>query len=116
GRRSSTEAMFSQEPGDGGFCERGLDPTHRSATSRAGVEVGTEDVSEKPRPPIACRRSVVVALVGIVGTDQGKRELVTRRWGRSALCGIARWFGDDLAAQSGVAREHAEVAQNVQSG
>ncbi len=88
-RRSGTEAVLGQEPGDGGLAERGLEPSHGSAASRAGVEVGTKDVSEQPRPPFA-RRGAGVVLVGVVATERGKRELVAGRGRRSALGRIAR--------------------------
>jgi len=81
--------VLGQEPGDGGLAERGLDPAHRSAASRARVEVGTKNVSEQPRPPFA-RWGAGVVFVGVVAAERGKRELVAWCGGRSALGRIAR--------------------------
>jgi hypothetical protein len=109
-RRSGTEPVFGQEPGDGGWAERDLDPTHRSAASRARVEVGTKHMREQPRPTVArWGAGVVFVGVGVVAAERGKRELVARRGGGSALGGIARGFWDDFTPQSGVAREDPEI-------
>jgi predicted RNA polymerase sigma factor len=96
--------VFGQEPGDGGLAKRGLDPAHRSTASRASVEVGTEDVSEQPRPALA-RRGAVVVVVFLIAAERSKRELVARRGGRSALGGMPGPY----LLQAGIAACHARA-------
>jgi len=68
-----------QKAGDLGWPERGVEPTHRSAAARAGIEVGAKDVSEEPRPAFA-RRGVGVIFANVVAAvDRGEHELVARR-------------------------------------
>ena len=48
-------------------------------------------------------------MVGVGAAERGKRELVARRGGGSALGEIARRFWDDFTPDSKVAREDPEI-------
>jgi len=52
-RRAGAEPVLNQESFDGVLGERDVEPAHRPAAARAGVEIGAKDVRQKPRPPIA---------------------------------------------------------------
>src|SRR4051812_12450901 len=78
-----------------------IGPPHRGHVSRSARKTWASSHAQRLR---AGGAGVVV-----VATERGKRELVARRGGRSALGGIARRFWDDFTAQSGVTRQDLEI-------
>ena len=96
GWRSGPHAVLGQESGDSGLRERSLDPAHRPAATRARVEIGAENVTQKPGPTVTWWRSVVVRVV--VATEGGKAELFTAGRMRPSLGRVAWMSGNDFPA------------------
>jgi hypothetical protein len=97
---------------------RGFDPAHRAAAATTRIDVGGKDVFEQPAPPRAWRASlgVVVGLVValVLGTEQRQRERIGLAWWRAALGQIDGGVGDDLGPERGVAREYAEIPEQME--
>ncbi len=86
---------------------RSLGPAHRTRAARAGLDVGGEDMREQPRPAVARRRRVVPLAEQL--------ELIAAR-GRGLVRGrVARGRRDDAPAPRRVARQDAEVAEQMES-
>jgi hypothetical protein len=65
------------------------------------VEVGGEDVLEKPAPAVTWRAVAIVVVV------PKQAELIARQRRWLSLSGVVDGVGDDFGAERGVAREHA---------
>ncbi len=120
-RRSGTDAVFGQEPGDGGLAKRGLDPAHRSPASRARVEVGTKNVGEQPRPALARRGAGVVFVgVGVVAAERGcgdyfGLDLNVTESSRRATTSFHRssYFGNPVGGHSSISSSGRSGASSV---
>ena len=106
------QSFNRQESGDRGLHERSLDPAHRPAATGARVEIGAENVTQKPGPTVTWWRSVVVRVVVAEG---GQAELITAGRRRPSLGRVAQVCGDDFPAQRRVARKNAKIPQKMQS-
>jgi len=113
GRGPGPHAVFSQEPGDRGLSECDLDPAHRPAATRARVEIGAENVGQKPRPTVTWWGSIIVRVV--VAAEGGKAELITASCRRPSLGRVVSVSGYNFAAQSRVARKNPEISEKMRS-
>jgi hypothetical protein len=110
-RRLGREAVLGQESCDGVLGESDLEPSHRPATSGAGVEVGAKHVPEQPPPKLA-RRGTSVGVIVVKGRQL---ELVTWCVRRAMLGGVVGRLGNDLRAQRRVARKDLEITDGIKS-
>jgi hypothetical protein len=109
GRGLRREAELSEQPRCGLPGGRRFQPPHRSVASRTMFEVRLEHMSEEPRPSLAGRRELALA----VRIAAGQVQLIARCGRRAARCRVESRARDHLGAEARVARQHAEIPEQM---
>ena len=105
-RSLGREPVVGHEAGDRVGRGRGLDPAHRTAAASACIDVLLEHMLQQPSPSRTCGAWLALALVVAVAEQ---RELIALAGWRAALACVDGRLGDDLGAERGVTREHAQI-------